>query len=315
MSTQTNSSNIPFQKKEKVPTKVSAAFATNLQLNPDSVPGPVVVVITSGDFTRQLTIHRPIGHVPFDNDCWCITPTGDVPSFLNHAKDPSYEKKAEAKRKLRLAIAVKLDLLCENGHYKGATLQQAKCNSFKDAIAEATKLHKVAASTAHEEYLDECKKKGRTPKKDWKFNQNINHFLTKEVKDVEELIAKKVKETSEWEAGLKVIEPEPFETKGGVFHQTSQVPFCRNPCEPRQMVDMVQQHIMSTILNSEKRYFPSGSTTPAFGFEDKGMEAMAAGKAVGSKENLPMTGKTYLDAVRAKIAGADHGNVTKRKTG
>jgi hypothetical protein len=290
-------------KTEKVPQKLSAAYASNVSLKPDSVPEPVVIVISSGKFTRQLTIHRPIGTTPLGDECWIITQTGDVPTLLNHAKDPSYEKKAEARRALRKAVAIKLGLISEDGTYLG-DLAAKGAKSLAAGLLDAKKAYESAQKQAHELYIREQTAAGKTPKTDWKFNQDVNHFLKQEVKDAEALLLEKVKQAPEWAAGLKLIEPEPFETKGGPFHTVSQVPFCANKCGADQMVDMMQQHILSSITGTEGRFFPMGTNNPAFGFESKVVAAPAGTKEDPAKqqsEPQPMNRKSFLEAARARF--------------
>lgn len=293
--------------------KLSAAYATNVSLNPDSVPEPVVITITSGKFTRQLTVHRPIGITPLGGDCWIITQTGDVPAYLNHTKDPSYEKKAEARRTLRKAIAVELGLIKEDGTYTG-DLAAKGAKSLAAGLVEAKAAHEKAAAEAHRVYLDECKQAGRAPKKDWKFNQDINHFLPQNVKDAEGVLAEKVRASPKWMAGLKIIEPEPFETKGGTFHNQSQVPFCSNNCKPEQMVDMLQQHIMYTMTSTEGKFFPLGSKNPAFGYESSGVASGDPGQPGSSAEGgQPMSRKTFLEKARTAFAARASGASTTKK--
>jgi hypothetical protein len=58
----------------------------------------VVTISAAGGFSRQLTIHPPIGITDCDDGDWVVSQTSDIAQLLATAKDPSAEKHMEKVR-------------------------------------------------------------------------------------------------------------------------------------------------------------------------------------------------------------------------
>jgi predicted HicB family RNase H-like nuclease len=239
-------------KVEKVPMKLDLTHQSQVELNdpPAGFGKGVVVVVSDGNYTRQITIHRPIGATKLQADDWVATPTGDVQSFLSMAKDPSAGKKAAALEK------AKTDWSLSNGWYsmdkdtKALSYKFQKDQgsmTFAAASDQAKKAWAEARDSALQDYLEECRRTLKPPKKDWKFGQTEGHFMPLAVKAHEEALKKALSESTTWKATQLAILT-PYETKGGSDQSRPQSAIgFQEPYSEGQVVDQIYRHLVNTL--------------------------------------------------------------------
>jgi hypothetical protein len=249
-----------LQKKKKGPLKVSAIKKMEIGLSDDSnrLTDPVVIAITCGDYSQQLVLHRPVGSNDLQPSDWVLTPISEVEPLLAFAVDPAKEKKDTAKRNLRMEVAKTLGLYVEKDKvlcFPDSADKRIAGKSITSFNAEAKLAYDAAKQSAHDEYIAGCEANGRTPKKDWKFGQTVNHFLPKEVKDYEENVRKKTAESAQYKDGIKKIEPVPYKTMAGPFQDRPQSCLSvsgKIQATKEQMVDLVKRHVVNTMSGGYK---------------------------------------------------------------
>jgi len=218
----------------------------------------VVVLITSGDRSEQLTFCRPIGITRLAATDWIAAPTAEMQSILSRAEDPSGKIKEEAKRKLRVDCLVAMGRLqkATDGKimYPDGVLQSGP--QIVSVVVEAAKAaHKAQEAALLAKYLQECELAGRQPKKDWKSGISWQQHLPKEVVAYEQESDVKLASDDLYKAGLKKIEPVPYETMAGLMGERHQL---RYPFPPSTGKGNVVEHIKIDLMRAAEvgRAFP-----------------------------------------------------------
>jgi len=204
-----------FIRKEKVPLTLSATHVSDVKVSNKGLKGkPIVLVISDGEYTRQMTFHHPIGKHYLSSGDWIVTPTGDVQTFLNASEDPSQEAKFDARKKIRQELGVKFGIYKTDPDTKALSFAK-NGKTFADAAKEQDALFDDAKKAAFEKYLEECKLHNRDPKPDWKFGEPRWKFRPKWVTEIEDDLETKI--TGDRKAALqeKLSGGAPFATKGG----------------------------------------------------------------------------------------------------
>jgi len=141
-------------KKQIVTKKVSKALKISpvrnapLEFSGDRrIKESVVITISSaGGFSRQLTVHRPIGVTDLGDEDWVVSHTSDIAQLLATAKDPSADKLYEDRRVFKLESIIAKDPtiieLDEQGqlHYKrDEATRKKRIDDARKAEREANK--------------------------------------------------------------------------------------------------------------------------------------------------------------------------------
>jgi len=243
------------EKVKKVPLKLSAVHQVDAELANDSsgLGEPIVILISCGEHSQQLTIHRPVGQHGLKEDDWVLTPTSEVGALLASAEDPSKAKKEAALAKCKLDYLVEIGKYLKIGeelHYPPAVAGGA---SLKSVNGRAKEAWSDAKRAAHEEYLRECEHENRKPKKDWKFGLLPGYFQEAEVKTYEEDLKQKLKTDPVFEARVKKLAIAPYVTKAGPYGDRPQTAMTlAEPATRRQMVDVCKKHIVNTMSSGYK---------------------------------------------------------------
>lgn len=245
---------------EKVPMKVSALTvmsATALAQESSKVKDPVVVLITSGDRLEQLTFCRPVGITPLAATDWIAAPTAEMQSILSRAEDPSGKIKEEARRKLRTDRLVALGRLVKAADGKIAyPVASPQGGQIVSVVIDAAKAaHKAREAVLLGEYLQECERAGRQPKKDWKSGKTWQQHLSEDVVKYERESEEKLSADPAYTEGLKKIEPVPYETMAGLMGERHQL---RYPFPAMSGKNNVVEHIKIDLMRASEagRAFP-----------------------------------------------------------
>jgi hypothetical protein len=237
-------------KTEKVPLQLALdKMSSPKLLDPPAKLGKgVVVIIGDGTHWRQITVHRPIGQTGLAADDWVATPTSEIQSFLAMAGDPSAQKKAAAVKKAETDYCLSKKFY-ENDKEKGLllVLTDGKKMPFQGVADQAKKDWETARDIALEEYLADCRRNERIPKKDWKFGQSVEHYYDSTFKARQEEIKKLLAADDAWKAVKTGLTPQ-YVTLGGPngTQRQSRIGF-KEPYETSQVVDKLHQHLMNSL--------------------------------------------------------------------
>lgn len=239
-------------KVEKVPLRLDMVNTSQVAMSdpPSALNGRgVVIVITDGEYTRQITIHKPIGSTDLPVESWVATRTSEVATYLSNAVDPSREKKAQALKKARDDyLASKNFIVIRND--KRYFLDPNKgelCIEAEEAAAKVA--YSAAEKQAKQDYLAQCLETKTMPKKDWKFGQNWRGFISSELRDFEEACKKALKADAAWEAKEKSLTPK-YVTLGGPNMDKPQERIGldkKNVYDHRQLVDVLSKHVYNSL--------------------------------------------------------------------
>jgi hypoxanthine phosphoribosyltransferase len=235
-----------YKKVEKVP----------LALAPEKYPAkapvqqyrhidePVVILVSSGDYYRQMTICRPVGKTPLDKDSWVVFDTRDITTMSSRAVDPSAKKKEEALQVLRNQTLV------DQGIYilKDKALTYATGRTIKAAAEEAKNAFDAAKKTAHASYIADMAAAKKTPKKDWKFNRTIESFWPEAESKIEDAAEKHLKTLPEYVEKKKKLSQ--YETMAGPHeetHQSRAIFWSGKPIPKVQVVDTVALEVTASF--------------------------------------------------------------------
>jgi len=147
MNSNNNARGTPFVKKEKVPIKLNPSLKTDIQFV--SGQGPLkdafTMIVSSGQTTREYTIHHPIGITDLDDWDWVMTETSEVQSLLQRIDDPGSAKLNQQRNAYVIKWAITSSLLKEG---TGEGLEQypngtVRSNSMKAAREEADKEYNI----------------------------------------------------------------------------------------------------------------------------------------------------------------------------
>lgn len=238
------------EEKKKVPMKVNPTKKMEFPFSDDAskLGEPIVIIITAGEYSHELVIHRPVGVHKLQADDWVLTPISEIESLLAMADDPSAPKKAAAANKLRIDYLVskgKYVLKDKQVHYPENVLMGASLDEVRRTMQVE---FDHAKAEAREEYLRECAEKDRKPKVDWKFGKAVAAFQPSAVKVYEDGLKEFLKTDSEYQAKLKKLDPVPFETLAGQYQDRSQLAMnVRQKATRHQMVDQVKKHLVNTM--------------------------------------------------------------------
>lgn len=237
-------------KAEKVPLQLAMdKQSMPKMLDPPAKLGKgVVVIVGDGTHWRQITVHRPIGQTGLAADDWVATPTSEIQSFLAMADDPSAQKKAAAVKKAETDYCLSKKYY-EMDKEKGLLLvwNDGKKKAFQEVADQAKKDWETARDIALEEYLADCRRNERIPKKDWKFGQVVEHFYDSATKSRQEEIKKLLATDAVWQAQKAALTPT-YVTLGGPngTQRQSRIGF-KEPYETSQVVDKIYQHLMNSL--------------------------------------------------------------------
>jgi len=238
-----------FQKKEKVPLKLSAIKKIELPLAqyPSEIAEPLVIAITCGTRSTQLVISRPIGQTQLNPKAdWVLTPIEEVETAIAIAEDPNKGKKAAARKKLREDALVAMGELISKGgklYYKKENLSKVDIASLN---SEINREFNEAKRIAKEQYLAECAARNQKPKRDWKYGVGISHFIPEEIKAEEKELEAKLKENLSYQEALEKVSS--YETLVGTNRDTKQRKLqLDGECTVEQLVDIVKKKLITVL--------------------------------------------------------------------
>jgi hypothetical protein len=238
------------EKKEKVPMKVSAIRKMEFPLNDESAQlgEPIVIIITAGDYSREIVIHHPVGANKLQPEDWVLTPISEIEPLLAMKDDPSAGKKAAAANKIRIDHLVSLGkyiLKDKTVHYPENTFMGASLDEVRRTTQSS---FDTAKAEAREDYLRECAEKNRQPKKDWKFGKALMTFQPTVIKVYEDGLKELLRTDAAYQDKLKKLDPVPFETLAGPQQDRPQLRMnVRQQANRHQMVDVVHKHLVNSM--------------------------------------------------------------------